>query len=416
MQPINKLSILMMCEYYMPFDRGGSEWSTHFLATELTRRGTEVNIFTPNFGSKNFEKIDEVPVYRFPSGLRLIHAARVLTPFYFSNPLWVLRSTFYLWLQLKKHPATHLHVQGKYLLPAAFIIGKILHIPILITLRDYIPLCPYGYCLTRTNQFHACNFWKIISSDLQLLRKNRLQKYYPLISELMAVYGWFVALSLRFFIRSSGGVVGVSQALANIYKVNDVVVHETIYNSCSFHPKKSISQLTKDYVVFAGRFTKGKGFDLLMKAYASLKVVNKPRLILLGDGPLRNLYSKYNDAQIEWKTHVSYKTVQEYIRSALFTIVPSVWEEPFGRVALESVVQAVPVLVTNRGGLPEIVKISGGGLIIEPKLKSLQKGIIHMLQKQRMYRTVLIRRRRILYRKFYIEPALQYEKLYLSLL
>ncbi|HCS79122.1 TPA: hypothetical protein DIV55_05280 [Patescibacteria group bacterium] len=414
MQPKSKLKILMLSEYYVPFDRGGSEWSTHFLASELIRRGAIVSIFTPNFGSKIFERIDNVPVYRFPSGIHLTHSTRVLTPFYFSNPLWLIRSTFYLWLQLKKHPATHLHVQGKYLLPTAFIVGKLFQIPVIITLRDYIPLCPYGYCLTRVNQFHACNFRRVIFSDLQLLRKNKLQKYYPLISELMACYGWFIALVLRFFIKHSNQVVGISQALSNIYIKNNLVVHKTIYNS--YTDAKVTPVLRKNYIIFAGRFTRGKGFDLLLSAYSKLEIESKPRLVLLGDGPLINLYRECKDTRVEWKGHTTYKKVQTYIRSALFTIIPSVWEEPFGRVALESILQGVPVLVTSRGGLPEIVKISGGGLIIEPDLDSLQMGITHLLKNHKKYRKILTERRQILHQKFCTEPAFKYERLYLSLL
>lgn len=36
-------------------------------------------------------------------------------------------------------------------------------------------------------------------------------------------------------------------------------------------------------------------------------------------------------------------------------LVPSLWEEPFGRVAAEGLLYGKPVLVSNRGGLPEIV-------------------------------------------------------------
>ena len=414
MKPKSKLIILMLSEYYFPFDRGGSEWSTHFLANELVRMGNVVSVFTPNFGGKIFEKVDRVNVYRFPSGVHLCENTQMLTPFYFSNPLWILRSTFYLWQHLKKYPTTHLHVQGKYFLPAAYIVGKIFKIPVIITLRDYIPLCPYAYCLTRVNRFQACNFGQVITSDLQLLRKKKFQNYYVLVSELMAMHGWLVARMLRFFIRKSRGVIGISQALSRIYEKNNVMIHETIYNS--FYFRKIPPARPKNYIIFAGRFTKGKGFDLLMQAYLSLRIKPKPRLVLVGTGPLANLYQKNFNGLIEWKGHIPYKEAQSYIRSALFTIVPSTWEEPFGRIALESVLQGVPVLVTNRGGLPEILKISGGGSKVAPNPVSLQKGIIHMLENQKRYRNIIIERREILYKKFCIEPAYKYEKLYQALL
>jgi len=43
-------------------------------------------------------------------------------------------------------------------------------------------------------------------------------------------------------------------------------------------------------------------------------------------------------------------------------LVPSIWEEPFGRVAIEAGINAIPVIASNRGGLPEAV--GDGGLVI----------------------------------------------------
>jgi len=44
-------------------------------------------------------------------------------------------------------------------------------------------------------------------------------------------------------------------------------------------------------------------------------------------------------------------------------MVPSVWEEPSGRVSAEAMLNGVPPIVSDRGGLPEAV---GDGGIIEP--------------------------------------------------
>lgn len=46
----------------------------------------------------------------------------------------------------------------------------------------------------------------------------------------------------------------------------------------------------------------------------------------------------------------------EPFRSARVVIVPSLWNEAFGRVAAESVALGIPVLVSDKGGLPEAVR------------------------------------------------------------
>jgi glycosyltransferase involved in cell wall biosynthesis len=49
-------------------------------------------------------------------------------------------------------------------------------------------------------------------------------------------------------------------------------------------------------------------------------------------------------------------------------VVPSVWDEPFGRVAAEAMINAIPPLVSNRGSLPHVVggdfSEGGGGRVL----------------------------------------------------
>ena len=44
-------------------------------------------------------------------------------------------------------------------------------------------------------------------------------------------------------------------------------------------------------------------------------------------------------------------------------LVPSLWEEPFGRVAAEALLNGVPPLVSRRGGLPDVV--GDGGFVLD---------------------------------------------------
>jgi glycosyltransferase involved in cell wall biosynthesis len=58
----------------------------------------------------------------------------------------------------------------------------------------------------------------------------------------------------------------------------------------------------------------------------------------------------------------------EYLALTRALIVPSVWEEPFGRVAAEAMINGIPALVSDRGALPEAVggdfSTGGGGLVL----------------------------------------------------
>ncbi len=56
-------------------------------------------------------------------------------------------------------------------------------------------------------------------------------------------------------------------------------------------------------------------------------------------------------------------TPADYFALTRLLLVPSVWEEPFGRVAAEAMINAIPPIVSNRGSLPHVLggDVSGGG-------------------------------------------------------
>jgi glycosyltransferase involved in cell wall biosynthesis len=58
----------------------------------------------------------------------------------------------------------------------------------------------------------------------------------------------------------------------------------------------------------------------------------------------------------------------DYFALTRIIVMPSVWEEPFGRVAAEAMVNAIPPLVSDRGSLPAVVGgdfgDGGGGRVL----------------------------------------------------
>jgi len=64
-----------------------------------------------------------------------------------------------------------------------------------------------------------------------------------------------------------------------------------------------------------------------------------------------------------WLTH---KELREEYKKADLVIVPSIWEEPFGIVAVEAGALSLPVISTRVGGLQEIVEDGKTGFVIQP--------------------------------------------------
>jgi glycosyltransferase involved in cell wall biosynthesis len=61
-------------------------------------------------------------------------------------------------------------------------------------------------------------------------------------------------------------------------------------------------------------------------------------------------------------------TPADYFALTRLLLAPSVWEEPFGRVAAEAMINAVPALVGDRGSLPDVIggdaSRGGGGRVL----------------------------------------------------
>ena len=48
-------------------------------------------------------------------------------------------------------------------------------------------------------------------------------------------------------------------------------------------------------------------------------------------------------------------------------VIPSLWQEPFGRVNLEAMASCKAIVTSNRGGIPEVVKHEENGFVVSLK-------------------------------------------------
>lgn len=50
---------------------------------------------------------------------------------------------------------------------------------------------------------------------------------------------------------------------------------------------------------------------------------------------------------------------RDYLQATRIMLVPSVWQESFGRVAAEAMISGIPVIGSTRGALPEVIGEAG---------------------------------------------------------
>jgi glycosyltransferase involved in cell wall biosynthesis len=121
--------------------------------------------------------------------------------------------------------------------------------------------------------------------------------------------------------------------------------------------------------VFCGRLDQTKGVALLLRAFARLRsTAPAARLRIVGTGPdrdgLERLAGVLGLAEaVTFRGWVRPAEVAREIADAWALVVPSLWAEPLGLVAIEATVRGIPVVASAAGGLGEIVEHGVSGLL-----------------------------------------------------
>ena len=123
---------------------------------------------------------------------------------------------------------------------------------------------------------------------------------------------------------------------------------ETIYHSVNKQRKVKKDKL----ITYVGKLNHSKGYDIFSDAIVKiLDEFPQWKALSIGDEERRSIYIKHaNHEELGFLNHK--KTMDIFNRSEI-AVVPSRWEEPFGRTALESSSRGCATIISNRGGLKE---------------------------------------------------------------
>ena len=120
---------------------------------------------------------------------------------------------------------------------------------------------------------------------------------------------------------------------------------------------KRLDKLPKkeNIITFIGKLNKSKGYDLA--GIAVVNILNKYKnwkAIFAGNEERE----KYNFSHKNLKIYrwLSHGKILKLLKKSSICLVPSVWEEPFGRISMEASIYGNAVILSNKGGLSETSK------------------------------------------------------------
>ncbi len=336
------MNIIQVVHRYYPAI-GGAENQVKSISEELVRRGHKVSIITTSsvsvldvpslfhpFRSKKVnikkdEEIEGVNVHRYDALLRFY--GFLVTP-----PL----------RKLLTEKADIIHAYGFYITTSlvAMMIAKQRSIPFLLTAND-ATVSPYGSAAKRA----FSNIFNLTLGKLLILNSAKLIAVSRTNAEDIAKVG---ATKEKTMIIPNGIKM---ERFANA-NVDD-------------RGKKG------PIVLYVGRISEDKGIECLIRAAPSvLKQFPNTEFHIVGEdyGYLNKLKSLVTSLGVErsviFTGRVTSRRLVDVYRSADVFVLPSELEA-FGIVVIEAMASGVPVIVSNCGGMKDIVKDGSNGLIFD---------------------------------------------------
>ncbi len=334
--------VLIISPFFHP-NIGGVETHLSDLTRELSKKykvfvHTYSPITTPNTTWQKKEISDNLTIYRYRwFGKNLFHKLEKypLLQFLYLTPHLLLKT--YFWILFNHRHVSIIHSHG---FNAAFIghyLSKIFNKKhIISTHAIYDHLKPSPVLLKLINQ-------SFITLTLSIASKKQLINW-GVNENKLSTYKYWIDL--------------------NIFKPTK--------------PKNN-----KFTVLFVGRLITKKGIKLLIKIAKRLPDIN---FEFIGTGPLES-YLKNKSVKfknIKFIGKIDNKLLPQYYSQSHLLCVPSLYQEGFGRVVMESVACGTPVLASNLGGLPEALD-SNVSILIKPTTTNLYKSILKLSQDKDLY-------------------------------
>jgi glycosyltransferase involved in cell wall biosynthesis len=325
------LSVMMLSWEYPPRIIGGISPHIYYLSKSLARNGIKVYVVTCDFpGAPAHEVVDGVEVYRIDS---------------YKNPSPDFATWVYLMnMNMQKEAATItrqlggkidvFHAHDWLVATAGIGLKHVFRKPFFATMhsteigrRNGIH-SGYERMIHETEAWLTYEAWKVICCSDYMVHHVQ----------------WAFGLPTDKLVMIPNGVK------AEVYMKNDK-------DLAQFRNKYALPQ--EKIVLFVGRMVYEKGVHVLVNAAPKVLEKANAKFIIVGNGYMKDQLSTIvNNTGLAHKVmftgFVDDETLRKLQKCADVSVVPSLFE-PFGIVALEAMAAKSPVVVSDTGGLSEIV-------------------------------------------------------------
>lgn len=150
-----------------------------------------------------------------------------------------------------------------------------------------------------------------------------------------------------------------------------------IYNAVDFsavEPSDDRISSKKNFILYAGDIRKEKGILTLIEAVRGIPDV---KLLLIGKGKLSSSISQ--DKQVKLIDWLDKDALYQYMQAAKIVVLPSEWNEAFGRILIESINNCTIGVGSDRGGIPEVLGFNFDYIFQSGNAMDLKKKLLAIL-------------------------------------
>lgn len=354
------MKILFVNTLYSPFQVGGAEVSVQTMAEEMARSGHRVYVLTLGYEA-SLRELNGVEVITIKTR-NLYHIEQAAGQPSYKKLIWHLLDSSNLLYRneigkvlnrIKPDIVNTNNIQG--FSPYIWKIVKSRNIKLVHTMRDYYLLCH------TTSMYAGCKDCSQLCGPCKLT--------YSIKRNFFDLPDAYIGIS-RFILEQ--------HSLYALGKDKPTRIIANGLQSPRQHPVIK-SPSSKLVLGFIGKINEQKGVDFLFEELAALSEERPSFKLLLAGKVLPEFEAKLRE-KYEGVFEFSFlgKTDSEsFYRSVDVVVVPSGWNEPFGRVPIEATANGTPVCLANKGGLKELYD-ERGMWQFEMKKHSL-KGLIQSI-------------------------------------
>jgi glycosyltransferase involved in cell wall biosynthesis len=226
--------------------------------------------------------------------------------------------------------------------------------------------------------------------------RSTLEKKYKSIGKILSL---FIERMTKVAIKKVDIAVYVSSYLKNRYNTNKnfLIANETRLRTEMIRKVDRTQLNIPVRLLYAGRLSLEKGIDILLQSVVLLKKENiNFELWIAGDGYLRNdiercINDNHLDGTVKLLGQIPWgEELFNIMRESDILILPS-YTEGLPLVLLDAMSQSLPVIASNVGGIPEIVRNEISGLLVGASRPDEIKNAVLRLIKDNDLRLKLIK-------------------------